>query len=316
MSGRRQTSRRARRAELLRTRAEARARGIPWGWMALALALAGVAAWGLSALARGWVNLRDEVIRSPRLFALRVVEVHPELHWLTREQVLRWTGLQAGQSLLALDLDRIQRDLQLAPQIEEAAIERVLPDTLRIYLRERRPLAQVRGVRSENGRLVPATYFLDAHGCVMPPPGADRPDWEARLAGLPVISGLPRTELRVGRKSDSPTLRAALELVRLFPYSSLAGEVELRGVDVAEPDQLLVFTAQGAEVRLALTRLEEQLHRWRLVQDAARRLGRAVRWLDLTVTNHCPLLWQPVEEAPAGPPPAVDQLDLPRAPHV
>jgi hypothetical protein len=44
--------------------------------------------------------------------------------------------------------------------------------------------------------------------------------------------------------------------------------------------------------------MDWELHRWRLVHEAAARLGKQIRWLDLSVTNNCPLLWQPDEPEP------------------
>lgn len=293
--------RKARRVDVLRVRAESRAGHLSPGRILAALLLAGVVALALYTARRGWAALRDEVLLPPRTFGVRVVEIQPELVWLSREEVLQWTGVRGGDNLLALDLDRIKRDLELVPQIEEAALERRLPDTLRIFVRERRPVARVHGVRPEQGRLVPTTYFLDPQARVMPPVGADRPALQAALATLPVVSGLPSTTLRVGREVGAPPVRAALELVRLLPHSPMAGRAELVSLDVADPDQVRVVTAQGAEVVFPLTRLEEHLHRWRLVHEASQRLGRAIRWLDLSVTNNCPLLWQPVESPPAPP---------------
>jgi len=302
--------RRARRAEVLRVRAEGRAGRLTVGRCVVALLLAGVATLGLHLAHRGWAALRDEVLVPQRVFGLRVVDIQPDLVWLSRAEVLQWTGLRAGDNLLTLDLDRIKRDLELVPQIEEAALERLLPDTLRIVVRERQPVARVRGVLAEQGRLVPVTFFLDARGRVMPPVGADRPDLRAAWDALPLVTGLDGAALRVGRNVDSPAVRTALEVVRAFPQSPLAGEVTLLSLDVAEPDQVQVLTAQGAEVVLPLTRPDEPLHRWRLVHEAGRRLGRHIRWLDLTVTNNCPLLWQPGEPAPAAPPPAVETSNL------
>lgn len=307
--------RKSRRADVLRVRAEARGGRFTPGRIVAALLLAGLLTLAGHTAGRGWAMLRDEVILPPRVFGVRVVEVFPEPTWLSRAEVVRWTGVRAGDNLLTLDLDRIKRDLELVPQIEAVALERVLPDTLRILVRERQPLARVPGVLPEAGRLVPTTYFLDAQARVMPPVGADRPDLQAALAALPVVSGLDRTALRVGRRVDAPPVRTALELVRLFPHSPMAGRADLVSLDVAEPDQVRVQTAQGAEVVFPLTRPEEHLHRWRLVHEAGQRAGRAIRWLDLSVTNNCPLLWQPAEPPAVPPAPAVENT-IPGGRHV
>src|SRR5258708_18248161 len=59
------------------------------------------------------------------------------------EQLRRWSGVKPGQNLLALDLARVKRDLELAPIVQSASAERVLPHTLNIRILEREPLAQV-----------------------------------------------------------------------------------------------------------------------------------------------------------------------------
>ncbi len=297
---------RARRPAALRVRAETRGGGLTVWRVLAALVLAALATGLVQTARRGWLALRDEVLLPPRVFGLHAVEVHPDPVWLSRQDIVRWTGVRPGDNLLALDLDRIKRDLELVPQIEEAALERLLPDRLRIWVRERQPVARVLAVRGEHGHLVPATYFLDARGRVMPPLAAGRPDLEAALESLPVVTGLGGMALRVGREVDAPALRAALEVVVRFPLSPMAGRAQLATLDVAEADQVRVLTVEGAEVILPLQRPEEHLHRWRLVEEAGARAGRQIRWLDLSVTNNCPLLWQAPERAPAPPPPAVE----------
>jgi hypothetical protein len=298
----RRNQRRARRAELLRVKANSTSRKV---WVLRVLTALGLAVVGTLALHygfRSWTSLRDGVFLSPKFFGLRSITVNTNLVWLTPTEVIHWTGVSLGDNLLALDLDRIRRDLELVPQVEEAALERVLPDLLRIHVRERQPLARIRGVATEVGQLRPTTYFLDAHARVMPPLVAGRPDLETAYASLPVIAGLGSHGLRVGGELGSPGVRAALELVRVFPYSAMSGQTCLLTVDVADPEVLQVTTREGAEITLPLTQVEWQLHRWRLVHEAAARLGRQLHWLDLSMTNNCPALWQPdPPEPPAAP---------------
>jgi len=63
---------------------------------------------------------------------------------------------------------------------------------------------------------------------------------------------------------------------------------------------LQVITGQGSQITFGLDRLEEQLRHWRLVDDHAKKIGKAVRTLDLSVTNNAPVTWL---EAGALPPP-------------
>lgn len=300
---RHRNSRRARRADVLRVKAAVK-RQPHWGRrVVVALLVAVGATLAMHTALRSWTSVRDDLLLSNRFFSLQTIEVNTNLIWLTPQQILAWANVRVGDNLLALDLDRIKRDLELVPQVEEAAVERVLPHVLSICVRERQPLAQVRGVYADHGRLLPTVFFLDAHARVMPPLVAGRPDLQAAYASLPVISGLDNRSLRVGRDLPSPGVRVALNLVQVFPHSPMAGQVGLSSLDVAEPDIVQVTTDRGAEIRLPLAQLDWQLQRWRLVHDAVARLGHTLRWLDLSMTNNCPVLWETGEPEPPAPPP-------------
>ena len=63
--------------------------------------------------------------------------------------LIQWTGLQPGDNLLAFQLAEIKRSLELSPFVQEASVERLFPETLRIQVQERRPIAQIRLLRPE-----------------------------------------------------------------------------------------------------------------------------------------------------------------------
>ncbi len=305
----RRNIRRARRAELLRVKAGAANRPNWVRRLVIALMLAGAGAWAIHAALQSWTSVRDDVFLSRRFFALRTVEVTSNLVWLTPSQVISWTGVRAGDNLLGFDLNRIKRDLELVPQVEEAVLERVLPDLLRIHIRERRPLARLRAVHSEHGTLLPATLFLDSRARVVPPPLPGRPDLEAAFASLPVIAGVGGG-VRVGSELPTPGVRAALELIRAFPHAAIAQLTELATIDVADPDVLQVTTRDRTEITLPLVRLDWELHRWRLVHETTARAGRQIQWLDLSVTNNCPLLLLPEPVEIPAPAPSVETTQL------
>jgi cell division septal protein FtsQ len=58
------------------------------------------------------------------------------------EQLRRWAGIKLNQNLLALDIAKVKRDLEMIPRIQSASVDRLLPGTLMIQVVEREPLAQ------------------------------------------------------------------------------------------------------------------------------------------------------------------------------
>lgn len=238
-------------------------------------------------------------------FAIRQLDIRTD-GAITVEQLRKWAGVQAGDNLLALDLNRVKSNLELAPMIESVAVERVLPRTLRISVVEREPIAQVKLLQLQpRGGIGLVSYYLDASGHVIQPMPmrADRiaPDTDA----LPVLSGVNAAELGPARVVTSPKVLSALRLIAAFENSPMAGLVDLKTVDVSGTEVLQVTTGQGGQITFALDRTEDQLRHWRLAYDYGQNIGKGIRTFDLSVMNNPPLTWLDA----GAPPPAAPKLN-------
>jgi cell division septal protein FtsQ len=274
-----------------------------WRRLSLGVGVALALFFGLFAAWQGgeWL-LRRFVYENPA-FSIHRLDVETD-GVIALEQLRTWAGVRLRDNILALDINRVKRDLEMVPSVERASVERVLPHTVRIRVTEREPVARVpfpKGSAGSNG-LAATAYTLDANGVFMFP--LDRQSFTVPPATndhLPVITGLGATEMRPGRRADSAQVQAALRLVRAFDQSPMAGLVELKQVDVSQPGLLVVTTSQSNEVHFGLVDLEQQLRRWRAVHDHGVKSGRGLAWLDLSVANNVPARWA---EAGFLPPPA------------
>jgi hypothetical protein len=181
---------------------------------------------------------------------------------------------------------------------------RVLPDTLKIRVTEREAIAQVTGFQARSGGpdLQPTTFYVDPAGYVMLPL-AGRLGSVATPSGveaLPALTGVLGTELRPGKRAESPEIQAALRLITFFGRSPMVGVVDLKSIDLSTPPVLQVTTRQGNDVVLAVDNFEPQLRRWRVVHDFAAQEARQIATLDLSVSNNVPVRWH---EAGTPPPP-------------
>jgi hypothetical protein len=213
---------------------------------------------------------------------------------LSPEQICVWAGVRSQANLMALDLARVKRDLELMPAIESAAVERILPGTLRIRVVEREPVARVIFARVQGpGAYTNSNLTLDASGYFMfsIESGQRHRPAAALDEHLPIVAGIPVADMRPGRQVESPQVRAALALIQAFQRSPMAGLVDLRVIDVSQPGVLLVATGQDNEITFGLADFEAQLRRWRLVHDYARKAGKHILTLDLAVANNAPMLW-------------------------
>ncbi len=263
----------------------------------------------------GWVLNRW--VYENKAFAIQEIDVQTD-GVISPDQLRRWTGVKPEDNLLALDLARVKRNLELIPLVQSVSIERILPRTLRIRVTEREPIAQVNVPRPRSGGGVEvAVYQLDADGYVMVP--LDSRERATPLNqptdALPALCGINSTELQPGRRISAPQVQAALQLIMAFEQSPMAALVDLSRVDVSFPQVLVVTTDQGSEVTFGLAGLEQQLRRWHEILELGRKMGKAIATLDLAVPNNIPARWLEASAVPPAAPKSPKPLRL-RKKHV
>jgi cell division septal protein FtsQ len=218
------------------------------------------------------------------------------------EQIRAWSNVKNGENILALDMARIKRDLEMVPLIDSASVERVLPRSLIITVREREPIARVVvfAPRERDGLLEPSTIYLDEYGMVIPPVlrTLNSSAFDAATRFLPAITGAGSTSFRPGHLVTSAPILAALKWLRTFQSSEMAGQVDIRAIDVASQSALLITTEQGNEISFAYQDFETQLARWRLIQGWGMQRTQTLASLDLAVTNYIPAVWTSSTNAP------------------
>jgi hypothetical protein len=251
---------------------------------------------------RGGVWALNEFVYANSAFAIQNIEISTDGS-LPAERIRRWTGVKPGDNLLALDLGRVKRDLELVAVIQSVSVERVLPHALRIHVVEREPIAQASLPRPRaSGGVELATFFLDSEGYAMPPGenrARDNNGTNSSPDAWPVISGLTAAEVQLGRRIESRQLQAALRFLLAFERSPMNGLVDLKRVDITPPEALLVSTGQGSEVVFGLDDMDQQLRRWYEIFEAGQRTGRSLATLDLAISNNIPARWLEASAAPA-----------------
>ena len=97
---------------------------------------------------------------------------------LSRGEAMALVGELHGQNILAVRLEDWRLRLMTSPWVEDAIVRRVLPNTLDVLVRERRPM----GIARLGGQNL---YLVDARGVVIDEYGPSYADLD-----LPVIDGL------------------------------------------------------------------------------------------------------------------------------
>jgi cell division septal protein FtsQ len=267
---------------------------------------------GLYVLWRAGEFALNRLVYENKSFAIQKVDVETD-GVISPDQLRRWSSVAPGENLLALDLARVKRDLELEPMIQSVSVERLLPGTLRIRVTERVPMAQVNvpRPRTQGDGIELMVFQIDSDGYVMLPLDPRQRAIPLHQADdqLPVVSGMNLSELQPGRRLESSQMKAALDLIAAFQSSPVAGLEDLKRIDVSSPEVLGVTTGQGSQVTFGLEDFDRQLLRWQRVRQECMRFNRNIATLDLAVRENTPLRMQ---EANVLPPPAPKNIKPPR----
>jgi cell division septal protein FtsQ len=149
---------------------------------------------------------------------------------LARGEVLALVEGLRGEHILATDLGAWRRRLLGSPWVEYAALRRVLPSTVEIVIRERRPLALA--------RLGDSLYLMDEEGLVIDDYGPNYAQLD-----LPIVDGLAG-----GPPTDGPTIDPGRASLAGRVIAALGARPDLlqrvSQVDVSNPNDAVILLDQ------------------------------------------------------------------------
>jgi len=168
------------------------------------------------------------------------------LHNVSRSQVMDVFGADVGRNVFFVPLDERRKQLEELSWVESAAVIRLLPDRLAVYIHERTPVAFVQ-IGSRIG-------LIDARGVLMDLPR------NAKYS-FPVIR-------RVGEAEPLSTRTARMKI-----YSRLLRELDAEGarysrdlseVDLSDPEDVKATTSDPAGAVLIHLGNEQFLERYKV----------------------------------------------------
>jgi hypothetical protein len=191
----------------------------------------------------------------------------------TPEAVRRVLAPFLGRNLVELSLDEIAKTAMLDTWVKEAQVKRILPETLRVSVKERTPgaLALIQGW----------VYVVDDGGFVMGLAGPELP------YDLPLLVGL---DAFAGKDREAALARGVALLLQLhgrFPtWTRGISEVDLR-----EPDRVVITRIEGGpHIVLDPERIDRNVGAYLALQPTiARKVGDTVR-VDLRWSQRISLL--------------------------
>ena len=172
-----------------------------------------------------------------------------------------------GRHILGIDLGEWQQRLQSSAWVEEATLRRVLPATIEVRIRERRPMAI--------GRVASALYLVDANGVVVDEYGPTYADLD-----LPMVDGMGGAGPGKGVMDEARVALAGRVIAGLAARPDLLGKVSLIDVSNAH-DAVVMLEGDTAMLRLGEEAFVERLQQYLDLGDALRERVAAIDYVDL-----------------------------------
>jgi cell division protein FtsQ len=187
---------------------------------------------------------------------------------LSTGEVLALVDGLRGQNILAVDLDHWQEKLLASPWVDGATIRRVLPSTVEITVKERRPM----GV----GRIGTTMYLIDSRGVIIDEYGPAYADID-----LPIIDGLAASPQDGGSIVDVARAEFAARVI-----ASLSTRPELQQMvsqlDVSNlRDAVVILDGDPAWLRLGDADFATRLQQYVDLAPSLRERVAAVDYVDL-----------------------------------
>jgi cell division septal protein FtsQ len=191
---------------------------------------------------------------------------------LSEDQIREFIKVSEGQNLFAADFNDIETRLKKVSQIESVYLERQLPDTLIVRVKERLPLARV---QSDKPSQYP--FLVDRFGVVLPP--------RQSASTLPLIKGI-QEKLKPGLSLKDPDVKTALDIIGLSEnMSCLRNHVRIKSLSLNNPDFIYMELDGGIMVRMPRVSLRSRLNKLATTLQIANEQGRQIQEIDLTLDS-------------------------------
>jgi len=231
-------------------------------WLSRAVALAAMVAFFVAA-----GRLLEKHMHTSEAFATRFIDVAGNER-LASETVLQAAGLALGKNVFELSPEEAERRLLRHPWMATANVERRLPNSYRVEVTEREPVALL---------ALDTLYLISSDG------GVFKSMEDGDPSDLPVVTGMDPEAFARDRSLRTRLLVNVVSLLHDYRDAGLFRREPIAEIHVAPDESFSVYVGEDAtHVRLGKAPFRLKLRRFRRVLDRMRkeRLRPAYVYLD------------------------------------
>lgn len=220
-------------------------------------------------------------------FQLRQVELETNGAF-TEAHFVEVTGIDPSATLFAIKLREIRKKLEACPGIVKAEVSRRLPDTLRVKVTERVPVAWLEcpplGIVGKDPK---SGLLLDAEGICFPCEFW----WEEKARPLPVVlvSQAEEGDVTIGKTLRHREAHRGLQLIKLCQSRLADAGWSVPVVAVRNDYALLGATSKGTLVTFGMYEHERQLEDLIALQGHASGNGKTMATVNLIPKRNIPV---------------------------
>ena len=209
---------------------------------------------------------------------------------LTQEEILALTKIELGVNLFTVDIAAAEQELKRIPEISRVRLIRELPDTIRVEIEEREPVAWI--VNANGDALSTPTLLLDASGIIYLPHRILPEHFS-----LPVISGVRIEDIEKNDILHTQDLREALALLQTVSFTP-ESSLHIRAMDISKGYCIEVYNDKNARFLFDIGSYAEQLTRLQKLLDHCNETGRELEMVNLIPKRNTPVRFVMVSPPP------------------
>ncbi|HKP60760.1 MAG TPA: FtsQ-type POTRA domain-containing protein [Polyangiales bacterium] len=195
-------------------------------------------------------NLLWDHVRSAPAFATKKIDIQGNAQ-LSRAEVEHIAGIAIGQNIFQVDEEQALERLRAEPWIAEVTVERHLPGSYAIVVRERHAIALLAAQQ---------LYLISEEGQAFKPLSAGDP------ADLPLITGLDAAAIERDKRAAAADLIDAVGLLREYTAAGLGRREPISEIHVEADGSLSCYVgADATRVQLGKPPYQPKLRRLREV---------------------------------------------------